>query len=90
MKKLLILIPGTIGLWAGIAFISALFQSGGLVNLMQEYFVAVGAITEYHSMVDFYTHIKGVEYIICMAFFVAFPAFFKYINNTKEKQTVKA
>jgi len=34
-----------------------------------------------HTLVDFYTHIKGIEYLICVAFFVAFPAFYSYINK---------
>jgi hypothetical protein len=51
--------------------------------------VAVGAIGEYETLVDFYTHIKGVEYIICVAFFVAFPAFYKYVNTTKTTVAVK-
>jgi len=36
---------------------------------------------------DYYTHIKGIEYLICVAFFVAFPVFFKYVNKTPAKVT---
>jgi hypothetical protein len=38
--------------------------------------------------VDYYTHIKGLEYLICVAFFVAFPVFFKYVNTEKTKVKV--
>ncbi|NOR25107.1 MAG: hypothetical protein GQ542_12100, partial [Desulforhopalus sp.] len=65
-------------------------QSGwSVAELARQYMVAVGAIGEFETLVDFYTHIKGVEYIICLAFFAAFPAFFKYVNNTKTAVTVK-
>jgi hypothetical protein len=51
--------------------------------------VALGAIGEFETLDDIYTHIKGDDYIICHAFFAAFPAFFKYVNNTKTAVTVK-
>jgi len=38
--------------------------------------------------VNFYSHIKGIEYLICVAFFVAFPVFFKYVNKEEAKVTV--
>lgn len=76
------------GLWAFAALSFALSQSGWQVGeLMRQYLVAVGVIGEYETLVDFYTHIKGVEYIICGAFFVAFPAFFKYVNRAKVPST---
>ena len=42
-------------------------------------------IGEYHTvytMVDFYQYIKGFEYLICLALFIAFPLFYKYLNST--------
>lgn len=72
------------GLWAFAALTFALSQSGWQVgDLLRQYLVAIGVIGEYETLVDFYTHIKGVEYLICGAFFVAFPVFFKYVNNAK-------
>jgi hypothetical protein len=50
--------------------------------------VATGMITPIHTLVDYYTHIKGIEYLICVAFFVAFPVFYTYVN--KENKTIKA
>jgi hypothetical protein len=32
--------------------------------------------------VDFYQYIKGVEYLICLAFFVGFPTFFRYLHKS--------
>jgi hypothetical protein len=34
-----------------------------------------------YTLVDFYTYIKGIEYLICIAFFIAFPMFYKYVNG---------
>lgn len=45
---------------------------------------ALETIGEWHSvytLVDFYLYIKGVEYLICVAFFIGFPMFYKYVNE---------
>ncbi|OQX18293.1 MAG: hypothetical protein BWK76_07895 [Desulfobulbaceae bacterium A2] len=71
-----------IGLWSLAALTGALVQANFQVGeVLRQYMVAVGFIGEYETLVDFYTHIKGVEYIICAAFFVAFPVYFKYLNR---------
>ena len=49
--------------------------------------VAIGMVKPLHTLVDYYTHIKGIEYLICVAFFVAFPVFFKYVNKAPAKVT---
>lgn len=49
-----------------------------MLDLLQ----SVGEFTTVYTMVDFYQYIKGVEYLICVGFFVGFPAFYKYINTT--------
>jgi hypothetical protein len=73
---------GLIGLWVTAALVSALSQSNWQVSqLIGNYLVAIGVIKEFNTLVDFYTHIKGIEYLICVAFFVAFPMFFKYLNK---------
>ena len=41
----------------------------------------IGEFETVHTLVDYYTYIKTVEYLICVAFFIAFPMFFKYINT---------
>jgi len=41
-------------------------------------------IGEWHTvytLVDFYQYIKGVEYLICLAFFITFPMFYRYLNS---------
>lgn len=78
---------GAIGLWAVGAILFSLVQVNWQVSeLLRNYLVAVGAIGEFATLVDFYTHIKGVEYIICAAFLVAFPAFFRYVNRPAPKE----
>jgi hypothetical protein len=42
-------------------------------------------IKEVFTMVDFYQYIKGVEYLICVAFFCGFPMFYRYINPKDEE-----
>jgi Na+/H+ antiporter NhaC len=79
-----------IGIWAMAALTYGLSQSGwSFGEMLRQYLVAVGAISEHETLVDFYTHIKGIEYIICVAFFVAFPVFFKYVNKEKTKAPLK-
>jgi hypothetical protein len=47
-------------------------------------FSAIGQVREVFTLVDYYQYIKGVEYLICVAFFVGFPMFYRYINNAPE------
>lgn len=72
------------GIWALTAFFSLLAEMGWSVSeVLRQYMVATGAIGEYETLVDFYTHIKGFEYIIAVAFLALYPAYFKYVNRTK-------
>ena len=90
-KMVGIIIAGTgitFGVWAVAALIGGLNQVNWQVTeLVRQYMVATGMISPIHTLVDFYTQIKGVEYIICVAFFVAFPLFYRYVN--KERKAVK-
>ena len=71
-------------LWAATVLVSALHQIHWQVTeLVRQYLVASGMIQPIHTLVDFYTHIKGIEYIICVAFFVAFPLFYQYVEKRK-------
>lgn len=79
-------IGSAFGLWALAAFTFSLAKVDWQVGeMLRQYLVAVGVIGEFETLVDFYTHIKGIEYIICVAFLAAFPVFFKYMNTTKAK-----
>jgi hypothetical protein len=75
---------GLFGLWALAAMIGGLQRVNWQpTELVRQYLVASGMIQPIHTMVDFYTHIKGIEYIICVMFFVAFPVFFRYVEKSK-------
>ena len=88
--KLVLGFGALIGLWAASAFIGALYSAeGNLAEVMRGYMVATGMITPLHNLVDYYTHIKGIEYLICVAFFVIFPAYYISLGKTKEKQKVR-
>jgi hypothetical protein len=50
---------------------------------------SVGQVKEVFTLVDYYSYIKGVEYLICVAFFVGFPMFYRYINNTEESNSAE-
>ncbi|MEW6221105.1 MAG: hypothetical protein AB1634_16445 [Thermodesulfobacteriota bacterium] len=71
-------------IWSSAAVLSGLAQVGWDVSeLLRQYLVAVGVMQEHHTFVDFYTHIKGVEYLICAAFLSSFPVFFRYLDRGK-------
>ena len=56
-------------------------------ELLLQFFQSVGEMKQVYTLVDFYQYIKGVEYLICVAFFIAFVKFFKYINAPAEKSS---
>ena len=79
-----------ISIWSVAAFLSGLAQVNWQVSeLLRQYLIAVGLMQEFHTMSDFYTHIKGVEYIIAVMFLGAFPAFYSYLNRSKGVATIK-
>ncbi len=53
---------------------------------MSDLFASMGEVKEVFTLVDFYQYIKGVEYLICVAFFVGFPIFYRYIHRRDEVQ----
>jgi len=48
---------------------------------MFELFSAIGNFKEVFTVVDYYTYIKGLEYLICVLFFAVFPVFYRYIHK---------
>jgi len=78
------------GVWSIAALMSGLSHAGWQVSeLLRNYMVALGMIQEHETFLAFYTHIKGIEYIIAVAFLGAFPAFFKLVNTTKTPVGIK-
>ena len=51
------------------------------MEALANFFRSVGTVQEVHTQVDFYTYIKSVEYMICVAFFIGFPMLYRYINR---------
>lgn len=49
---------------------------------MSALFDSIGHIKSVYTMVDFYQYIKTVEYLICVAFFVGFPMFYRYLHKS--------
>jgi len=69
--------------WASASVLSGLAAVNWQVSeLLRQYLVAVGLMQEFHTMSDFYTHIKGVEYMIVVMFLGVFPAFYSYMSKT--------
>jgi hypothetical protein len=72
------------GIWAITAFTSLLAQMDwSVAEVLRPYMVATGALNEQETLVDYYTHIKGAEYIIAVAFLGLYPVFYKYVNRSK-------
>lgn len=53
--------------------------------MIQESLNNIGQIKEVFTLVDFYQYIKGVEYLICVAFFIGFPAFYRYLHKREHE-----
>ena len=76
---------GLIGAWAFTALMFALSKFDWQVGeLFRQYLVSVGLIQDFETLVDFYTHIKGIEYLICLAFLGTFPAYFRFLNRERK------
>jgi len=81
-----IFLGSLITIWSSAAILSGLAQANWQVSeLLRQYLIAVGLMQEFHTLSDFYTHIKGVEYIIAVMFLSAFPAFYAYVNKPAEE-----
>lgn len=86
MVAVFAIVGSVIGIWACAVLIAGLHQSNWQISeLLRQYMVATGMIKTFNTMVDFYSHIKGIEYIICVAFFVVFPLFYRYVNEDKKR-----
>ncbi len=51
---------------------------------MLDFFMNVGDVKQIYTVVDYYTYIKGLEYLICLLFFTFFPMFFRYVTGGDE------
>lgn len=48
---------------------------------MIDFFLNVGQVEQIYTVVDYYSYIKGLEYLLCLLFFALFPIFYRYINS---------
>ena len=53
--------------------------------MIEESLGTIGQIKEVFTLVDFYQYIKGVEYLICVAFFIGFPMFYRYLHKRDQE-----
>jgi hypothetical protein len=85
-----IFLGSLITIWSSAAILSGLAQVNWQVSeLLRQYLIAVGLMQEFHTLSDFYAHIKGVEYIIAVMFLSAFPAFYAYLNKPAEEASAE-
>lgn len=40
----------------------------------------LGEVKQVYTLVDYYQYIKGVEYLICLGFFVGFPILYRNLH----------
>lgn len=52
--------------------------------MLNTLFNSIGEVSQVFTVVDYYQYIKGIEYLICVAFFIIFPMFYRYIHNEKQ------
>ena len=85
-----IFLGSLITIWSSAAILSGLAQVDWQVSeLLRQYLIAVGLMQEFHTLSDFYAHIKGVEYIIAVMFLGAFPVFYGYLNKPAEEASAE-
>jgi hypothetical protein len=54
-------------------------------SMISQILDSIVEVQKVYTLVDFYQYIKGIEYLICVAFFIGFPMFYKYINEKPGK-----
>ncbi len=89
--KIFMLVGSVVGLWAVAAFVGALAHSNWQVSeVLRQYLIAIGVLKNFNTLVDFTTHIKGIEYILAVTFLCLFPAYYKTLNKSPEHETEAA
>lgn len=59
------------------------------MEAIADFFRSVGTVQEVYTQVDFYTYIKSVEYMICVAFFIGFPILYRCLHRSGKGQEEK-
>lgn len=87
MKYLIMAVGLLIGGWALASMVSGVMLAGGITPLLASYAVAMSPTA---TMVGSYSSLKGVEYLIVLAFLVAFTVFSGYLNTEEPEELVLA
>ncbi len=69
-----------ISIAVGMMLLGFIFQAEWAKNFM----IGVGMIKPMHNQVDYYTYIKGIEYLLCVYYFMVFPVFYIFVNKKKQ------
>lgn len=56
-----------------------------MMESLTQFFGSIGEVRTIHTLVDYYTYVKGLEYLICVGFFVGFPMFYRYLNRKDDQ-----
>jgi hypothetical protein len=59
------------------------------MEALTNFFEAVGTVKQVYTEVDFYSYVKTVEYMICVAFFIVFPRLYRRINSDRKDHDEK-
>ena len=59
------------------------------MEALANFFRTVGTVQEVYTQVDFYTYIKSVEYMICVAFFIGFPMLYRHLHRSTDAHEEK-
>ena len=73
-----------ISIAVGMMMLGFIFQAEWAKNFM----IGVGMIKPMHNQVDYYTYIKGIEYLLCVYYFMVFPVFFIFVNKQRPEELV--
>ena len=57
-----------------------------MLDFLGQLIGSAGEVVKVYTLVDFYNYIKAVEYLICVAFFVTFPIFYKHVIKTSAER----
>ena len=71
-----------ISIAVGMMMLGFIFQAEWAKNFM----IGVGMIKPMHTQVDYYTYIKGIEYLLCVYYFMVFPVFYIFVNKKSSQQ----
>lgn len=76
-------VAGVITVWAGSALCSDVVHVNEQTSRLLTFFNSIGLNKVKVTLVDYYTYIKGIEYILVVIFLCFFPLFYKFLCPKK-------